>query len=226
MPFIERPKTSSSYFSPDIFGLYDTGSAQQTQPVIDGDEKILPVAQLFQNFSNPYNQKNPWLEFFREVTGYSDLVATIQKNLTTNINRQKRSSFKDPAVKLLHNVDKTRNLNDIYTMLNQDQLSVLNKLGYAFLETAQLQNLHNDQSLNDLDIGMDLETYEKMTLTERELALLETVRKLGRRNRYKREEKHETRETTFTMTEVMGGAIETEKKKSGEEGGESKNYLS
>ncbi|KRX88172.1 hypothetical protein T4E_8656 [Trichinella pseudospiralis] len=171
--------------SPDLFSLFEN----------DDPNNLLPLPQLFQSMHKA--DQEVLIEMIMDVTGAGDILS-LQDEIMPNQPRtllETLELFSKPVGEYLLEDTPEANLipetqkvfKQLEKSLTQDQHNDMTNDGFAFLEEQQLDLLYGSKNpFNITSLEFDRKLYAKLNNTERRIALMNHIRKMGEKSRTKR----------------------------------------
>ncbi|XP_003369303.1 hypothetical protein Tsp_04722 [Trichinella spiralis] len=171
--------------SPDLFSLFEN----------DDPNNLLPLPQLFQSMHKA--DQEVLIEMIMDVTGAGDILS-LQDEIMPNQPRtllETLELFSKPVGEYLledtpeaHLIPETKKVfKRLEKSLTQDQHNDMTNDGFAFLEEQQLDLLYGDKNpFNITSLEFDKKLYLKLNKTERRIALMNHISKMGEKSRMKR----------------------------------------
>uniref|UniRef100_A0A915I0M7 Uncharacterized protein n=1 Tax=Romanomermis culicivorax TaxID=13658 RepID=A0A915I0M7_ROMCU len=148
-PLYEKAqKDHISLFSPDLLALYDKSENSDT----------FSMGKILRNFSE--EQKRPWLEFLKEISGANDALRLVKNLNFTNLMKKSRidtgTGYSIP-MSSTYNFSEDIKVYDVYKTMDNEQLNSLNSRGFTFMKSDQMkQFLGNGTTVDEheLELGM------------------------------------------------------------------------
>ncbi|KAK0407437.1 hypothetical protein QR680_019196 [Steinernema hermaphroditum] len=178
MPIFNGSKMS--IMSPKLLSFFPT--RQKTHllsPSLLSFQKdgLWSLPDVLQIVSGGESQANQLLDFILDVSGASQTLQSLVDKMSAEMDQMEHEIY--PQVQEMQRLD--RIWSRISSTYNDRQKQQFKERGYAFLEPYQLAMLYSSRIVPNMNI--DLQTYSKMSVEQKEARIEEDIRKLAALNR-------------------------------------------